>query len=204
MTDIAETIARVRELDAEGTARRAYLRDGPDTPYARRQRELLGAAFAVRDASGRVNGCAIKHLPLAERFWRYVQKDGPGGCWIWLGRIAGGGYGRIQISKKERPAHQVAWELVHGTPFPDSEGRHSCDTALCVNPAHIVPGSRSENARDAISRGWRPGKRPKHSHCIRGHELSGANLYHRADGGRRCAECVRLRGARRKARAGGC
>ena len=76
MTDLDTLIARVRELDAEGTARRAYLRDGPDTPYARRQRELLGAAFAVRDASGRVNGCA----PAQAARWCYD-------C-LWAGREA--------------------------------------------------------------------------------------------------------------------
>lgn len=63
------------------------------------------------------------------------------------------GYGSIRINKKAERAHRVAYELEVG-PIP--EGlilRHTCDTPRCVNPSHLIPGTKRENAQDALERG---------------------------------------------------
>jgi hypothetical protein len=50
-------------------------------------------------------------------------------------------------------AHIVSAEHHHG-PLPEgkTEWRHTCDTANCVAPHHLIPGTHKENMQDAIDR----------------------------------------------------
>lgn len=49
--------------------------------------------------------------------------------------------------------HQVAW-LIAGRDLPeDLVIRHTCDTAACCNPKHLVLGTQLENMRDKVERG---------------------------------------------------
>lgn len=44
--------------------------------------------------------------------------------------------------------------LATGQPLlPEIQICHHCDTPLCCNPRHLFPGSRSDNAQDAIRKG---------------------------------------------------
>lgn len=77
----------------------------------------------------------------------------PNGCWMWTKSLTHNGYGRVQIDRKSRKAHRVAYELANG-PIPD--GRqvcHHCDTPACINPDHLFLGSQLENMRDMIKKG---------------------------------------------------
>lgn len=132
--------------------------------------------------------------PLFERFWRYVAKGD--GCWLWVGSKNGPGYGKIGAGGKGGRtvmAHRISWEIANG-PVPEGlHVCHHCDVPACVRPDHLFVGTRSDNMRDAESKG-----RVKHTgyrgrtHCKRGHPFAGENLYVMPNGiHRRCRTCTR-------------
>lgn len=60
--------------------------------------------------------------------------------------------------KKQEGAYRVMWEMHYGIPFPeDAQARHLCNGGTgengCVNPRHVVPGTKAENAADRILSG---------------------------------------------------
>lgn len=89
------------------------------------------------------------------RFWSYVHKDGPGGCWLWTGALSDDGYGQFQLGCRRVIAHRFAYELCVG-PIPD--GLHidhvyanGCRYRNCVNPNHLEPVTPKENTRRLIA-----------------------------------------------------
>ena len=133
--------------------------------------------------------------PLAERFWPKVDRDGPNGCWSWLGARDQKGYGQIQRGGRgggRVRAHQVAYELVVG-PVPDGlQLDHLCRNPNCVNPAHLEPVTGRENVlrgRTIVA------AKAAQTHCHRGHELTEANIYRppKRPNSRHCRQCIRER-----------
>lgn len=132
----------------------------------------------------------IGHYPrptLEERFWPRVEKLPDGQCWLWKGLTLSSGYGQIAVGSRSDGdyrawlVHRLAYEWMVG-PIPDGLSiDHLCHTRNCVNPAHLEPVTRGENnIRDGTP--WRANaaiaaKRRKQTHCLRGHPLSGDNLY---------------------------
>lgn len=84
-----------------------------------------------------------------DRQWRYTPS-----CWIWIGAMRKKvGYGCIKIKNVLHAAHRIGYELYVG-PIPEGKIlRHICDNPKCVNPAHMLPGTYSENTQDMIERG---------------------------------------------------
>lgn len=82
------------------------------------------------------------------------------GCWEWKRALNWTGYGRVRepLTRRRIAAHRWVWEQKHG-PVPEGlELDHLCRNRRCVNPDHLEPVTRVENARrrDVF---WREEKR---------------------------------------------
>lgn len=129
-------------------------------------------------------------LAPADRFWLKVDKNGPGGCWLWTAYVSVDGYGRFD-TKGAFPsvlAHRIAYELLVGAVPEDLTLDHLCRMRRCVNPAHLEPVTLREN----ILRGEGPAaQQARRGVCIRGHDLTDpANVKPTKKGYRRCRACA--------------
>ncbi len=96
--------------------------------------------------------------PIADRFWKFVDKKSNDDCWNWTGGKMGNGYGSLRVSNKQGShvyAHRLSWEL-HNGPIPKGmQVLHHCDNPSCVNPNHLFIGTASDNMRDMDSKNRR-------------------------------------------------
>lgn len=96
-----------------------------------------------------------------ERFMKKVRlPTEPDGCWLWLGAITSSGHGTFRVwdatkeKWKVRSAHKYSYLHHNGSmKQPWLHIRHTCDVRHCVNPAHLIEGTRSQNMQDMIERG---------------------------------------------------
>lgn len=118
------------------------------------------------------------------RFLRNTQKTP--GCWRWTGYVNPEGRGTIKVDYKPWLAYRLGYVLLVG-PIPEGLTLdHLCVNPNCVNPDHLEPVTGGENSL----RGRGPAANNKRkTHCIRGHEFAGDNLYIKPDGRRRCRTC---------------
>lgn len=139
-------------------------------------------------------------IDLAARLWGSVDKDGPGGCWIWRGAIAGGGYGQIRVDGNQRKTHRVAYELVVG-PIPDGHVLdHLCENRRCVNPYHLEPVTQQVNQMRGMT--TLAAKNAAKTHCPQGHPYDEENTrqnFTARGRSRRCRACAREDMQRRRA-----
>lgn len=88
--------------------------------------------------------------PFSERFEHYTMPVPKSGCFIWLGGLDVGGYGQfhhIKGSNIKKMAHRASYEHFIG-PIPEGmDLDHLCRVRCCVNPHHLEPVPRKENAR---------------------------------------------------------
>jgi uncharacterized protein YeaO (DUF488 family) len=90
------------------------------------------------------------------------------GCWIWEGSAGPGKpghrYGDFHFQGRHYTAHRASYEAFKGSIPPGMQVLHSCDTTLCVNPAHLSVGTNQENIEDSVRKGRRIGvtrRRPR-------------------------------------------
>jgi len=148
---------------------------------------------------------------LEARFWAKVDKNGPGGCWLWTGTTTRG-YGLFRIgsrtdgTSRKVGAHRFAYELLVG-PIPDGlqldhlchnrdascPGGWGCPHRRCVNPAHLEPVTSRVNTLRGKTNGAK-------ARCPKGHPYDEVNTYVDKQGRRHCRPCERLRTQQARAR----
>ena len=110
----------------------------------------------------------------------------PDGCWMWTGPVRGTGYGE----------HVDVWKVFNG-PIPHGlEIDHLCRFRLCMNPAHLEAVTSTENK---LRGEGLPARNARKTHCLRGHPLSGDNVFIRTKwNGRQFRRCVTCRRAQQR------
>jgi hypothetical protein len=144
-----------------------------------------------------------------DKFWAKVDKRGPDECWLWTGALVWDGYPRFKTTYEGEPfvrAHRFAYRVLVG-PIPAGYTiDHLCHTdectlkeqdcphRRCCNPAHLEPVTGRDNTLrgNSVSR-----RNAEKTHCLRGHPLSGDNLYVSPAGDRNCRTCQRAKHKRR-------
>ena len=123
-----------------------------------------------------------------DRLMKHVVPVPESGCWLWDGYWSTKGYGITTLKNNPYYAHRVMYESLRGPVPKDMELDHLCRVKCCVNPDHLEIVTGAENMR----RGFSPsGINRRKTHCLRGHLLSGDNLY--GNRGRDCRECNKIR-----------
>lgn len=125
------------------------------------------------------------------RFWSKVDIRTPDECWLWCERLdPETGYAPFRLPDRWALAHRLALTFALGRPIADGlQANHTCDVKACMNPSHLYEGTQKQNVADQIRRGRHPEK--NRTHCARGHEYAGENLYITPQGKRHCRTCGR-------------
>jgi hypothetical protein len=136
---------------------------------------------------------------LDQRFWSKTIRN-ERGCLIWTASKNAAGYGYFGVGgKKNRYAHRVAWEDVHGAIPEGLEIDHVvCDKPSCVNVAHLALSTSRANTLRSTGPSAANARK---THCLRGHPLSGENLHIDPSGRRICRACKRAENRSDRARA---
>ncbi len=92
--------------------------------------------------------------PLAERLAKFTGAPTATGCTLWSGPDRKG-YpdltlpGQVHLNVCRHVLEQKLGRKL----LTHEQTRHTCDTPLCVNAAHLIPGTCLQNKRDAMDRG---------------------------------------------------
>lgn len=125
------------------------------------------------------------------RFFSKIKWTTTAKCWEWNGHLNSRGYGLFRLKGKDVFAHRVSYLFEYGELPDDMFVCHKCDNPKCIRPDHLFLGTQKDNMADCRSKGrnfW-----ANKTHCIRGHKLSGSNIYiNPSTGSRVCKECRKI------------
>jgi hypothetical protein len=116
-------------------------------------------------------------------------------CWRFKGRKRARGYGIFFFKEKYASAHKAAWLIFRG-PVPIGFHLHHrverpirCMGPSCINPDHLLPLDPRTHVLEYTPDNFTVLKKNQ-THCSRGHELAGDNLYvYPGTDKRRCRRC---------------
>lgn len=87
----------------------------------------------------------MKVEELVLEFKRPITVDQKG-CWNWHGSISTQGYAQYNL----KPLYGILYRRFNGDCLPNMILRHLCSNKRCVNPSHVVMGTHTQNAIDAV------------------------------------------------------
>jgi hypothetical protein len=94
-----------------------------------------------------------KELDAIFRLFSKSSKCSKFGCWVYGGFKSRNGYGKTIFKGKNLDTHRLSYLLFSGKLVKGKDIMHLCDNKSCINPAHLKQASRSDNIKDAISKG---------------------------------------------------
>ena len=118
----------------------------------------------------------------------YVDTGFTSPCWISNRSSNGRGHTKMGVRGVMWLTHRLAYTLWIG-PIPDGlQLDHLCRQRACCNPGHLEPVTCRTNLMRGLTL---TASEAAQTHCLRGHLLAGANLYHRPDypSKRECRSC---------------
>lgn len=87
-----------------------------------------------------------------DSFWAKTEMIPFHDCWEWSASRTDTGYGKMVVNGRLERAHRVSYEM-HFGPIPVGKiVMHKCDNRGCVNPHHLVVGTKKENAMDMVAK----------------------------------------------------
>lgn len=130
----------------------------------------------------------------------FMRKTKPQGeCLIWTGKLSKNKYPKMIVDRKEVYGHRTMMKVL-GVNIKGKLVCHTCDNPSCLNPEHLFIGSQEDNMFDCYLKGRIRNQNSNKKYCIRGHRLSGNNIFRTTRPGkygprfgRMCKKCLDIR-----------
>lgn len=100
---------------------------------------------------GRSKGWEKRREPTLELYLMNRIEKALNGCWLWK-TGAENRYPLAEYKNKSMPAHRASYEEFVGKIPVGLIVRHTCDNPKCINPEHLVLGTKKDNRQDFMKR----------------------------------------------------